>query len=161
MNISNDSTGSPDYIGYFTKQFLTDLGTMAQLRDELATRQGALSAAEATIKIKSDADAYAATKKADADTILESAKASKATAEALVAELKASGKDLEAKVATSEAELVQREKDVASREKKVQANENVVDQRFSELQLANDKLIEATVALDTRIKAFQNSIKNI
>ena len=59
MNITNDSTGSPDYIGYFTKQFLTDLGKMAQLRDELAKRQGALSAVEATIKAKDAADVYA------------------------------------------------------------------------------------------------------
>ena len=161
MNISNDSTGSPDFIGYFTKQFLTDLGKMAELRDELAKRQGALSAVEATIKAKDDAEAYAAGKKADADALLATAKEAKATAETLVAELKASGKDLENRIALSDAEIAQREKDVATREKKVQANANELDVRFGELKAGNDKLDAATAALDARIKAFQDSIKNI
>lgn len=161
MNITNDSTGSPDFISYFTKQFLTDLGTMAQLRDELVTRQGALSVVEATIKTKADADVYAEAKKADADAILEKAKLSKDTAEVLVADLKAKGIELDARVGVVETELAQREKEVASREKKVQANENVVDLRFKEIQLENEKLASATAALDARIKAFQDSIKNI
>ena len=161
MNITNDSTGSPDYIGYFTKQFLIDLGKMAQLRDELAKRQGALSAVEATIKAKDAADVYALGKKVDADALLETAKEAKATAEALVAELKASSKDLENRIALSDAELAQREKDVATREKKVQANANAIDVRFGELKIANEKLDAATAALDARIKAFQDSIKNI
>ena len=161
MNISNDSTGSPDFIGYFTKQFLTDLGKMAELRDELAKRQGALSVVEATIKAKDDAEAYAAGKKADADALLATAKEAKATAETLVAELKASGKDLENRIALSDAEIAQREKDVATREKKVQANANAIDVRFGELKIANEKLDAATAALDARIKAFQDSIKNI
>ena len=161
MNITNDSTGSPDYIGYFTKQFLTDLGKMAQLRDELAKRQGALSAVEATIKAKDAADVYALSKKVDADALLETAKEAKATAETLVAELKASGKDLENRIALSDAEIAQREKDVATREKKAQANANELDVRFGELKAGNDKLDAATAALDARIKAFQDSIKNI
>ena len=161
MNITNDSTGSPDYIGYFTKQFLTDLGRMAQLRDELAKRQGALSAVEATIKAKDAADVYALGKKVDADALLETAKEAKATAEALVVELKASSKDLENRIALNDAELVQREKDVATREKKVQANANELDVRFGELKAGNDKLDAANAALDARIKAFQDSIKNI
>ena len=161
MNITNDSTGSPDYIGYFTKQFLTDLGKMAQLRDELAKRQGALSAVEATIKAKDAADVYALSKKVDADALLETAKEAKATAETLVAELKASGKDLENRIALSDAEIAQREKDVATREKKAQANANAIDVRFGELKIANEKLDAATAALDARIKAFQDSIKNI
>ncbi len=161
MNISNDSTGSPDYIGYFTKQFLTDLGKMAQLRDELAKRQGALSAVEATIKAKDAADVYALDKKIAADAILEKALESKETAEALVAELKAEGKSLDDRIAISDAELAQREKDVATREKKVQANANELDVRFGELKAGNDKLDAATAALDARIKAFQDSIKNI
>lgn len=45
MQISND-TAALNYVDYFTKQLPIDLATMAALRDELATRQGALSAAE-------------------------------------------------------------------------------------------------------------------
>ena len=134
---------------------------MAQLRDELAKRQGALSAVEATIKAKDAADVYALGKKVDADAILEKAKEAKATAEALVAELKNNGAELEARIAVNDAELAQREKDVATREKKAQANATALDLRFGELKAGNDKLDAATAALDARIKAFQDSIKNI
>jgi hypothetical protein len=164
MNITNDGTGgltASQFLDYVKKNLSSDVANLIAVKDELAIRQGALSAAEATVKAKGDADAYAVSKKADADAILELAKVSKATAEALVVELKASGKDFEAKAVANEAEFTQREKAIALREKKVQANENVVDQRFGEIQVANDKLNSATAALDARIKAFQDSIKNI
>ena len=48
MNISNDNP-SVDYVDYFTKQFPQDLAKMAALKDELAVRQGALSAAQDAI----------------------------------------------------------------------------------------------------------------
>ena len=88
MNISNDGTGIPDFVGYFTTQFLIDLGRMAELRDELVKRQGAISAVEDAIKAKADAEDYAINKKASADDILAAAKTTKATAEALVTDLK-------------------------------------------------------------------------
>jgi len=56
MNISGDTPGV-NYIEYFTKQMPLDLAAMAALRDELAVRQGALSAAEAAV---ADRDAAAA-----------------------------------------------------------------------------------------------------
>ena len=45
MNISNDSP-AVDYVKYFTDQFPKDLAQMASLRDELAKRQGAMSAVQ-------------------------------------------------------------------------------------------------------------------
>lgn len=45
MNILNDAP-SVNYVDYFTNQFPKDLAQMAALRDELAIRQGALSAAQ-------------------------------------------------------------------------------------------------------------------
>ena len=163
MNITNDSTGgltASQFLDYVKKNLSSDVANLIAVKDELAIRQGALSAAEAAIKAKSDADAYAVSKKASADSIVEKALESKATAEALVEKLKVSGKDFEAKVAASSVELDQREKDVASREKKVQVNTTALDVRASELKDANDKLDVATAALDARIKAFQDSIKN-
>ena len=38
-----------NYVDYFTNQFPKDLAQMAVLRDELATRQGALTAADRLI----------------------------------------------------------------------------------------------------------------
>ena len=66
MDISNGSGGidSSKLVDYFSKQFLKDLGEMAVLRDELAKRQGALSAVEDANKLRADAEAYAAGHKA-------------------------------------------------------------------------------------------------
>jgi chromosome segregation ATPase len=163
MNITNDagSLDSGKFLEYIKKNLSSDVAQLVATKDELAKRQGALSAVEATIKAKDAADAYALSKKVDADAILEKAKEAKATAEALVAELKNNGAELEARIAVNDAELAQREKDVATREKKVQANANELDVRFGELKAENDKLDAATAALDARIKAFQDSIKNI
>jgi chromosome segregation ATPase len=163
MNITNDagSLDSGKFLEYIKKNLSSDVAQLVATKDELAKRQGALSAVEATIKAKDAADVYALSKKVDADAILEKAKEAKATAEALVAELKNNGAELEARIAVNDAELAQREKDVATREKKVQANANELDVRFGELKAENDKLDAATAALDARIKAFQDSIKNI
>ena len=48
MNISNDATPT-DYVEYIAKQLPKDLAQYVKLRDELAKRQGALSAAEAAL----------------------------------------------------------------------------------------------------------------
>ena len=48
MQVSND-TPALNYVEYFTKQLPVDLANMAMLRDELAVRQGALSAAQDAI----------------------------------------------------------------------------------------------------------------
>jgi hypothetical protein len=54
MNITNDGAQT-DYITYFTKQLPQDLAAMAALRDELALRQGALSAVEDSAKMRDEA----------------------------------------------------------------------------------------------------------
>jgi hypothetical protein len=161
MNITNDSTGNPDFIGYFTKQFLTDLGRMAELRDELAKRQGALTAVEDAIKVKSKADSYALTKQAEIDSLVEAAKVAKYEADALVVKLKADGKVFEAKVAATETALEAREKDVAGREKKAEANEATIARRNNEISVANDKLNADSAALELRVKAFQAKVAAI
>ena len=54
MNITNDAAQT-DYITYFTKQLPQDLAAMAALRDELALRQGALSAVEDSARLRAEA----------------------------------------------------------------------------------------------------------
>lgn len=161
MNITNDSTGNPDFVGYFTKQFLTDLGKMAELRDELAKRQGALTAVEDAIKVKSKADSYALSKQAEIDGILDAAKIAKAEAETLAAKLKADVKAFDAKVTATETALDTREKDVVAREKKAETNEATLVRRSAEISAANDKLNADSAALDTRVKAFQAKVAAI
>ena len=82
-NVSND-TAAVNYVDYFTKQLPKDLAAMAVLRDELAQRQGAMSAVEDANKLKEQAAAALETAKteaaamlADAQTALDAAKAAK------------------------------------------------------------------------------------
>ena len=85
MDLSNGSGGidSSKLIDYFTKDFLKDLGQMAVLRDELAKRQGALSAVEDANKLRSDAQTYAQNLKTEADANLSQAKQANASAKEL------------------------------------------------------------------------------
>ena len=64
-NVSND-TAAVNYVDYFTKQLPKDLAAMAVLRDELAQRQGAMSAVEDANKLKEQATAALETAKAEA-----------------------------------------------------------------------------------------------
>ena len=88
MQVSND-TPSLNYVEYFTKQLPIDLANMAMLRDELAVRQGALSAAKDAVvdrelakqeleKARAEVVAIQATAK----TMLDKARASLADASA-------------------------------------------------------------------------------
>jgi Skp family chaperone for outer membrane proteins len=54
MDIANEKK-PVDYLTFFTKQLPRDLAALATLRDELEKRQGAMTAVEDALKIKSDA----------------------------------------------------------------------------------------------------------
>ena len=88
MNISNDSPAT-DYVQYFTKQLPKDLAQMAALRDELATRQGALSAAEAALADREKAKEELANAKLQAASILSDAAAKQDEAKLLKVDLDA------------------------------------------------------------------------
>ena len=68
MNITNDGAQT-DYITYFTKQLPKDLANMAALRDELALRQGALSAVEDSAKMREEAARTLASTKDECATL--------------------------------------------------------------------------------------------
>jgi len=68
MNITNDGAQT-DYITYFTKQLPQDLAAMAALRDELALRQGALSAVEDSAKMREEAARTLASTKDECATL--------------------------------------------------------------------------------------------
>ena len=94
MNVSNDSP-AVDYVQYFTKQFPQDLAQMATLRDELAKRQGAMSAVEASLKDREAAKAELEKAKVQADDLVAEAKADNAAAKAKLAEVKDKEKALQ------------------------------------------------------------------
>ena len=96
MDISNGSGGidSSKLMDYFTKDFLTDLGKMAVLRDELEKRQGSMNAVNAANAKVTEADAYAESTKAQVDALLADAKIKNTDANARQGTLDAREKDL-------------------------------------------------------------------
>jgi len=163
MDLSNGSGGidSSKLMDYFTKDFLKDLGQMAVLRDELAKRQGALSAVEDANKLRSDADAYAKSVKAEADINLAQAK-----------EANDASKTLKKALADKEADLNKREgqyeKDFAAFNKAVDAQKQAVadsDAALAKAQIAlqakQDQIDADRIALDARIKAFQAKVASL
>jgi hypothetical protein len=163
MDLSNGSGGidSGKLMDYFTKDFLKDLGQMAVLRDELVKRQGALSAVEDANKLRADADAYAQTRKAEADINLAQAK-----------EANDASKDLKKALDARETDLNKRQgqydKDFAALNKAVEAHKVAVNDAESSIALAQinlqarqDQIDADRVALDARIKAFQAKVASL
>ena len=156
-SVSNDSP-TINYVDYFTKQFPKDLAQMAQLRDELEKRQGALTAVADANKLKDDAQAYSEGIKAAADSLLEDTKAKNAEATSAVAAAKAQQKDLDARAAAFEKDSVAREKAVSAREKSVADREELLNKKDADLQAKQAALQAAQDALDARVKAFQAKV---
>ena len=163
MDLSNGAGGidSSKLMDYFTKDFLKDLGQMAVLRDELAKRQGALSAVEDANKLRSDAEDYAKSVKAEADINLAQAKEANDASK----ELK---KTLDAKEADLNKRENQYEKDSAALAKAVEANKKAVSdseaslaKAQADLQAKQNQIDADRAALDARIKAFQSKVASL
>lgn len=160
MNISNDTPGT-DYLTYFTKQMPKDLAAMAALRDELAVRQGALSAAEDTVKLKAQAaaalesaTAEAAAMRAEAKVYVQEAKAQKAAADKRE-------KDLNDRDDKTIEMFAAREKALSVKETQVQSQMNALDAKDARLFADQSQLESDRLALDARIKAFQDKVASI
>lgn len=163
MDISNGSGGidSDKLMDYFTKDFLKDLGRMAVLRDELAKRQGAMTAVEDAAKLRSEADQYAQNKKAEIDGNLEEAKETNAKAKAKQADLDAREKELSAREVKFNADSAEAQKSMDAQAKELTAQQSALLKAQNELKLAQDKLNADQSALDARIKAFQNKVASL
>lgn len=157
MNIMNDQP-NVDYVTYFTQQLPKDLATMAQLRDELAKRQGALSAVEKANKDREKAAKVLENATAEAATILEDAQKvakanddKKAELSALEEALLVQQKSFASEMVTKTADLTRRESEVAARESTTRTDE--ANNATLHAQLKADRS-----ALDARIKAFQDKV---
>lgn len=162
MNIVGDTgPANVDLVDYFTKQMPLQLAQMAALKEELAKRQGALSAVEDANKLREKAaaeleaaKAEAADLKAAAKTALESAKAKDAKQDEREKALTEREKALEAKVQSETAALTTREKAVSLRESAAMAKDAEITKQAESLKVA-------TEAFDNRVKAFQDKAASI
>jgi chromosome segregation ATPase len=157
MNVSND-TPVLNYVEYFTKQLPIDLANMASLRDELAVRQGALSAAQDAIADRAKATTELATAKTQADEMIASAKDKEDKAKVKLADLKTREDALANSIKAFDLDSANRETALSIREKATDTCEKRQQQTQANLDAKEAKLIADQSALDARIKAFQDNV---
>ena len=156
-NVSND-TAAVDYVDYFTKQLPKDLAAMAVLRDELAQRQGAMSAVEDANKLKEQAAAALETAKTEAAAMLADAQTALDAAKAAEKALDDREKDLSAQENAFNTDSEKTAKDQAARDQSLQVRELAATERETELDAAAATLSAAQKPLDARVTAFQDKV---
>jgi len=168
MDISNGSGGidSGKFIDYFTKQLPLDLAQMATLRDELARRQGAMTAVDEANKAKLEADGILASAKAEAEDLVKQTSLQKQIADKLIADLNEQQKALDLKQISFDNQMDFKNEDLVKRTKAAnKKDEALVEREIAVKQKELDNLAKEAeltqyqVELDSRIKAFQDKVK--
>lgn len=157
MNISNDNPGT-NYIDYFTKQMPADLAAMAALRDELAVRQGALSAAQDIVTLKAAAAKELTDAKAEADVLIANAKDVAAKAKIAKTAQDDRAKTLDAAELALNGKIAAFEKSSVIRETAVSNREASATELEAKLKQQTIDLANSQAALDARVKAFQDKV---
>jgi len=160
MNTFNE-TPAVDYVKYFTEQLPRDLAQMAALRDELAVRQGAISAAQDAVADRKKAQQELDAARATAAEIQTYAKADAEVAKTELARVQGLEKAFVAKEAETTAALNARETQVAQREKSVASQAALVESQAAKLEQRAATLAAEEAALQARIKAFQDKVAAI
>lgn len=149
---------SGKFLEYIAKQFPLDLAEMVKTKDELAKRQGAMTAVERANKDRAKAAAELEAAQAQASSILADAQAEAMAAQAKKAEIEAeaavldkSQKAFAADVADKTVSLMNREQQVSNREAAVAALQAEYAQKLQAVEADR-------AALDARIKAFQDKV---
>lgn len=157
MNISND-TPALNYVEYFTKQLPVDLATMAALRDELAIRQGALSAAQDAVADRAKAVTELTAAKEQSAAMLAAAKDKNDKAKIKTDELDARELDLTNQIKAFETSSAERNAALTTRENTFDTRERRQNENQTRLDALEAKLAEDQASLDARVKDFQAKV---
>jgi hypothetical protein len=146
------------FLDYIAQQFPTDLANLIKTRDELAKRQGAMSAVEKANKDREKAareleaaEAKAASIVEDAQKVAQANDAKKAELYVLETELVADRKAFAAEAVAKTADLMAREQQVANREAAVAVQQAEYASKLQALDADR-------AALNARVKAFQDKV---
>jgi len=160
MQVFSD-TGTIDpakFLDYIATQLSGDVATLVKTRDELAKRQGALTAVNEAVADRQAAAKELADAKEQAKALLDDAKAKNAKSTAKAADLAAQENKLNALEQTKteafnalEKDIQNREQILATRESQVAAQANRNDERAAQLNATE-------AALAARVKAFQDKV---
>jgi chromosome segregation ATPase len=156
MDISNDSQQAVDPIEYLTKKFPADLKLYVAVRDELVTRQGALSAAQETMRLLEQTKVTTENAKAEAAQLVADAKDANAKAKAAKSVQDAREKELDVQIEQNAIKFAQLEAEYSAREMAVLTRESNATQREDKLKADLAALAEGQDALAARVKAFQD-----
>jgi chromosome segregation ATPase len=157
MNVSND-TPSMNYVEYFTKQLPVDLASMAALRDELAVRQGALSAAQDAVTDRATAAAELTAARSQAADLVAVAKDREEKSKAKAAELTARESAVTDSIKAFDAASAERGTALGLREKASDTREARQQRIQADLDAKAAQLSADQAALDARVQAFQDKV---
>jgi hypothetical protein len=163
MNVHDSGGGidSAKFLEYIINQFPGDLRMMVEVRDELVVRQGAVSAAQLAIADRAVAAKELEDARLASLELLTDAKADNAKAKAKKAALDDRESSINSREKMISDELTLRDSDVMAREKQAAAVELRQMEFDLSLQLRAAALEADRVALDTRIKAFQDKVASL
>jgi chromosome segregation ATPase len=163
MDVQGDTGGmdSAKMLDYITKQFPGELATLIATRDELAKRQGALSAVNAANADRTAAAKELADAKEQAAGLLSDAKEQNAAAKAKKTAQDIREKELNARETDTASAFSARDKELSLREKQVQSQKDSLDAQEAKLFADSAQLASDRAALEARIKAFQDKVASI
>ena len=163
MEVFNDYAGvdKTNFLDYIAKQLSTDVATLIAARDELATRQGALTAAADAVKDRELAAAELVAAKAQAAAILDAANA--ATADAATREFLLVERSEKLIAAQQDFDLASsaEEKRLAALALQLHTAQDDLVTAQEKLRLTQEILARDREAFDARVKAFQDRVASL
>lgn len=160
MNVFGDSgqIDSEKFLDYVARQLSADVANLIKVRDEMALRQGALTAVQDAAKLRADAQADLVAAKESAATMIAEAQRKLHDAKLLQDELTANLQAYDQQAEQFKRDSTAKWSELAAREKAVTMKEADVASREENLRFAQDDLQAERARLDARIKAFQDKV---
>jgi len=149
---------SAKFLDYITTQLSSDVATLVKTRDELAKRQGALTAVNEAVADRQAAAKELADAKEQAKALLDDAKTKHSRSAAKVADLVAREEKLAALEKSTTDALNAREKDIQNREQILATRESQAVAQANRNNERAAQLDAAEAALAARVKAFQDKV---
>jgi chromosome segregation ATPase len=160
MNFHGD-TGNLDsdkFIAYIVTQFPAELKQLVEAKDELAKRQGAMSAVDAANADREKAAEELAKAKSEAASLLADAKEKNSAATAKTKDLKAREDALNSLTVQKESDFAAQTEVLVLREAKISNTETALIEFQNQLDTRAMKLTEDEASLQSRVKAFQDKV---
>lgn len=160
MNVFGDSgqIDSEKFLDYVARQLSADVANLIKVRDEMALRQGALTAVQDAAKLRADAQADLVAAKEAASVMTAEAQRKLHDAKLLQDELTANLRAYDQQAEQFKRDSTAKWSELAAREKAVTMKEADVASREENLRFAQDDLQAERARLDARIKAFQDKV---